>query len=161
MCMKKLSAVLLSLFLFFAIAHAQSAVSPIKWRMSVKMTSATEGTVTLTAIIEDGWHLYGSEIPENGPIPTSFDFSQSKGVEFESDFTPSVEPITTYDSTFGLTTNQWEGKVSFLRNLTLINDIEDAVISGLVRYMACNGENCLPPSTQTFNTSPKPYAAPK
>ncbi|MDE6039865.1 MAG: hypothetical protein K2F75_07775, partial [Paramuribaculum sp.] len=38
---------------------AQAPSNPVKWRVNVKMSSATEGEVIMIATIADGWHLYG------------------------------------------------------------------------------------------------------
>lgn len=129
----------------------------IKWRMSVKMTSPTEGTVTLRAIIADGWHLYGTEIPKNGPVPTTFDFSSSKGVKFLGAFQPSATPISKTDKNFGMALNWWDKDVSFVRKFKLTGKIDEAEISGSVKFMGCNDANCLPPKTQSFKTTPKAY----
>ena len=39
-----------------------SAQKPIKWRSSIKMINETEGIVSMKAIIEPGWHLYGTNL---------------------------------------------------------------------------------------------------
>ena len=62
-----------------ATAAMAQTVQPVKWRISVKMTSKTEGVVTIRAIVGQGWHLYGLDIPKGGPKPTSFNFSKSEG----------------------------------------------------------------------------------
>lgn len=131
--------------------------SPIKWRMTVKMTSKTEGTVTLRAIVSDGWHLYGTDLPKDGPIPTSFDFKDSKGVKFIDKFVASPKPEIKKDVNFGMELNQWESNVTFTRKFRLTGAIKDAVISGSVKFMGCNDSNCLPPKTVSFKTTPKPY----
>ena len=41
---------------FLNVASAQ-APKHVTWRLTVKMTSATEGVMTLKAVIEPGWHL--------------------------------------------------------------------------------------------------------
>ncbi len=147
--------------LFFAVGlKAQTAEpAPVKWRMSVKMTSPTEGVLTLRAIISEGWHLYSTKLPENGPVPTTFDFKASKGIKFKGDFKPSVATVSKKDATFGMVLDWWASNVSFTRSFTLTGDIKDAVINGTVRYMACNDQNCMPPKTESFKTSPKPYTA--
>lgn len=147
--------------MFFTIGLSVRAdePAPVKWRMTVKMTSPTEGVVTMRAIITDGWHLYSTKLPEDGPVPTSFDFKASKGIKFKGDFKPSSPTVSKKDATFGMVLDWWAKDVSFTRSFTLTGDIKDAVISGSVRFMACNDQNCMPPKTQSFTVSPKAYTA--
>jgi thiol:disulfide interchange protein DsbD len=66
--MKKLTFLFVALIISAVTAMAQS---PIKWRTTYKMTSQTEGVLTVKAIVTEGWHLYGTELPEGGPKATS------------------------------------------------------------------------------------------
>ena len=125
--------------------------------MTVKMTSPTEGVVTMRAIVAEGWHLYGMQLPKNGPTPTTFDFAASKGVKFTGPFRPSTEAEEHNDVNFGLKLKWWAGNVSFTRNFRLNGPISEAEIAGSVKFMGCNDANCLPPNTVQFKTKPKPY----
>lgn len=127
-----------------------SAQKPIKWRTSVKMTSKTEGVVTMKAIIENGWHLYGTNIPSGGPKATKFDLSQSIGVKFIGGTVPSVTPKNVYDNTFGLNLNWWDKTVIFTQKFKLTGK-PNAKIIGSISYMGCNDQTCLPPSSQSIN----------
>ena len=44
-----------------AVVFGATASQPVKWRTSVRMTSPTEGTVTVRAIIPEGFHLRSEE----------------------------------------------------------------------------------------------------
>lgn len=140
--------------LFFAIIMLSvvslSAQKPIKWRSSVKMTSKTEGVVTIKAIIEPGWHLYGTELPSGGPKATKFDFSESKGVKLVGNVVPSVKPKTVYDKSFGMNLCWWEKTLTFTQKFKLAGKGEAKII-GSISYMGCNDQTCLPPSTQSVN----------
>ena len=41
--------------------------------------SDTEYKLISKATIESGWHLYSQNVPEDGPIPTSFVYDESNG----------------------------------------------------------------------------------
>lgn len=128
---------------------AQNSASPASWRMSVKMTSETEGVATIKAIITPGWHLYGTTLPKGGPKPTTFNFAGSKGVEFISDLTVSQAPKKVHDAIFNLDLNWWDTDVTFRRKFRVTNPA-DAQISATVNYMGCNDETCAPPTTKTL-----------
>lgn len=137
---------LLIMMLFaMGLAVAQDA---IKWRTTVKMSNEKEGVLTVKAIVEPGWHLYGTKLPKNGPKPTVLDFSASKGVKFISEFSPSEKPVVKYDDMYEMELNWWSGTVSFSRKFKLTGKKEDAEINGKITFMACNDQNCLPPKTQ-------------
>lgn len=155
MYMKRfLSIAILTLAVAFGIA-AQGPEKPIRWRVSAKMTSATEGVVTLRPLCDDGWHIYGTEEVKGGPVPTSFSFEGSQGVEFQGGVKPSAAPVKKYQEMFGAELSYWEGAVSFTRKFR-VTDAAKARIAGSVRYMGCNDTRCMPPQTHTFSVAPKP-----
>lgn len=120
----------------------------IRWRTTVKMTSETEGVLTIRAIVTPGWHLYGTTLPKGGPKATVLDFKESAGVKYTSDFKPSQKPVSKFDSMFELTLYWWDSNVSFTRNFKLTTSMDKAVIKGKITYMACDNETCLPPKTE-------------
>lgn len=148
--MTKIKSILL---LFFTVAcislSAQTSVSPASWRLSVKMTSETEGVATVKAVITPGWHLYGTSLPKGGPKPTSFSFAESKGVEFIGDMTVSHAPKKVHDAIFNLDLKWWDTDVTFRRKFRVKNP-SGAQISVTVNYMGCNDETCAPPTTKTL-----------
>lgn len=153
---KKLPLLILSLICFAAVAMSQETV-PVKWRTTVKMTSPTEGTLTVRAVVTPGWHLYGTSLPKGGPVATTFDFTASKGIAFTGNFKPSVAPGQHADPMFGLTLSWWDKNVTFTRTFKLTGKIQDAVISGSIRYMACDGNTCRPPKTETVRATIPAY----
>lgn len=159
MKIKQIALYLLLAFTLTAFAAQAQNAKPIKWRMTVKMTSADTGTVTLRAIVDNGWHLYGTELPANGPVPTTMDFSESKVVKFTGPAVPSAKPASHKDEMFGMTLSWWDANVTFTRHFRLEGDITDAVIKAKVKYMGCNDQNCLPPATETLTVKPKPFVA--
>ncbi len=149
------------LFLMMSVAAVLSALGqapekPIRWRVTAKMTSATEGVVTLRPICDEGWHIYGTEEVKGGPMPTSFSFDGSKGVEYIGGVKPSAAPIRKFQEMFGTELSYWEGTVTFTRKFRL-KDAGDAVVSGTIRYMGCDDNQCMPPQTYTFSVKPKPF----
>lgn len=126
--------------------------APIRWRMIVKMTSPTEGTVTVKALISDGWHLYGTDMPKGGPRPTVLDFSTSEGIEFIGEAMPSAKPTVKADRQFGAELSQWESSVNFVRRFRLKKGASKPVVKLNVSFMGCNDATCLPPRTESFTS---------
>ncbi|MDE6108935.1 MAG: hypothetical protein K2F72_01445 [Muribaculaceae bacterium] len=140
---------LLMLLAALAVALGASAQNSVKWRTSVKMTSATEGEVTVRAIIPEGFHMYGTTAVKGGPVATSFNFDGSTGVEFAGKTSFAPAPSKGLDEAFGTELEWWTGRVAFTRKFR-VTDAAKARIAISVKYMMCNGANCLPPRTENI-----------
>ena len=151
--MKKIS--LVFALIFFA-SIAMYAQKPIKWRTSVKMINTTEGVITMKAIIQQGWHLYGTSIPSGGPKATSFNFSSSVRIKLVGEVTPSYMPKNVFDKSFNINLNWWDKTVTFTQKFKLTNKANAKVV-GAITYMGCNDQTCLPPSTQSINIAVPKY----
>lgn len=145
--------------LALAFAFSASAQSPIRWRTSVKMTSQTEGIITIKALISDGWHLYGLDMPQGGPKPTKFDFSNSNGISIDGDIKPSESPNYQIDPLFGKRLSWWDRNVTFTQKFSLKSKTEkkDARINVTISFMSCNGESCTPPKTESMSATIPDY----
>lgn len=148
----------ISLLLAIVVAATFGAIAqnPIKWRTSVTMTSETEGVVTMKAILQNGWHLYGTELPAGGPKATKFDLSASTGVTFIGTPVPSIKPVEKHDDMFNLTLNWWDKNVTFTQKFK-VTDTSTAKIIGVINYMGCNDETCAPPKKQKISIVVPPY----
>lgn len=143
-------AVVLSFLLFAISLSAQGPQSPFVWRANVKMLNQTEGELIMKVDIAQGWHLYGTNLPKNGPKPTRFDLSKSTGVKFVGSPKPSVNPVEKFDSMFNLKLNYWTGRVVF-RQRFKVTGKQNPKIVGTINYMGCNDETCSAPATFNFN----------
>lgn len=129
-------------------ALSASAQEPVRWKASAKMTSATEGIVTLTGTIESGWHLYSTQLPDVGPQPTKLSYT-AKGITWVGNAKMRPAPIKEMDPMFEAELSYWENNVSFTRHFTCDNP-EQAEITVSVSYMCCNDSSCRPPKTESF-----------
>ena len=149
--MKRFSLFVLVSVICAVMASAQTA-NPIRWRMSVKMDNATEGTITLRAAISDGWHLYGLALPENGPKPTKVDFSKSTGIKLTGSLTPARKPIVKHDDMFGMKLSFWADDITFTQKFK-VTDAAKANVEATISFMGCNDENCMPPKSVTLKSA--------
>lgn len=74
--MRKYFALIALIFGFFGNAQI---LNPVQWKTKVVQKSATEFELVMDAIIENEWHMYSQFTPENGPLPTVFDYKNAKG----------------------------------------------------------------------------------
>lgn len=107
-----------------------------------------------TATSEKGWHLYDMNLPEGGPVSTSFTFETLKGAELIGQPVSSVKPTVVYDELFAMDLRWYPGTVSFTQKVK-ITDPKKFKIEGEVEFMACNDETCLPPDRVSFTFDAK------
>lgn len=141
---------ILIIFLAMLAVAGVSAQSrqPIRWRLSVEMKSTDEGVATVRALVSPGWHLYGMEMPDDGPRPTRISLAEGCGVTPTGDMTASPEAVTVTDPLYGAELTRWDGNVTF--TIPFKVTATDATLKVNVAYMGCNDETCLPPSNQTL-----------
>ncbi len=140
-------------------AAQQPASSPVRWRTIVRMTSATTGTVTFRALVASGWHLYGLDMPKGGPKATTFDLSESAGMEFTSPVTPAREPVKAIDPLFGQEFQWWDSNVQFTVSFRLTEPRDKARLKAAIGYMCCDGTTCRPPVTERISAPIPEYNA--
>lgn len=143
------------------VASGQSQ-SPITWTENLEMTSDTEGQITFTAAISDGWHMYSTDIPTGGPTPTSFDFRKIEGAQLIGGVEPSVKPTVVADEMFdNLMIGYWEGTVQFVQKFALKEGSKGCRFNVVVEAMACNDQSCNRPEKTPFEISLNAEALPE
>ena len=125
-------------------------IEPVKWSASQKKVGDDQLELSFTAKIDKGWHLYSNILPEGGPIATTIEYELMEGVQLEGSIKPNVAPVESYSPLFELVLGWFKNEVTFTQKVKLVTP-DDYKISGVVRYMACNDETCLPPTSYNFN----------
>ena len=124
---------------------------PVSITASVKENVRAGEVIEVQVIfsIDRGWHIYGMEEIENGPIPTSI---QIVGEEFEKQgIIGEPEPIISYDEGFGMDIPHYDGRTKFIVPIKLKDNIEFETISlvAIATYQSCNNTICYPPIDQS------------
>lgn len=117
-------------------------LQPLTWNVRFESDGA-EGTIIIDAQIERGWHLYATQLPEGGPIPTSitWDESRLRNVEIIGDLHPNRPAEENFDMFFHLMLGCWEGTVSFQQKIKLLN-LDDYNLEGAIVGQVCNDQTC-------------------
>ena len=146
--MKRITYICL-LALMALVVQAQ-ILTPVKWKIKLDdKNGAVEKELVFTATADKGWHLYDMNLPEGGPISTSFTFETLKGAELVGQPTSSVTPTTVFDEQFQMNLRWYAGSVTFTQKLK-VTDAAKFKAEGAVEFMACNDETCLPPDQISF-----------
>ncbi|OBQ55596.1 thioredoxin family protein [Tamlana sp. s12] len=134
---------LLCAFLFTMLGQAQ-IFNPVKWSTSVEKLSDTEYKLISKATIEKGWHLYSQNVPENGPVPTSFIYDDANGQFKIIGNTTEEKGHTINDPVFEMEITFFEDTAVFEQKIAVVGD--EKTINGFVEYMVCDDTRCLPPT---------------
>lgn len=144
---KLLLAALLMMLLPFNNVNAQ-ILKPVKWSFSTKQLSPSETQLIFTAAIDPSWHLYSQDIPEDGPVPTSFNFEKSPSYSIVGKV-KEPKPIEEFDKNFDMVVKYFANKAVFTQNIKVLSD-KDFQIKGFVEFMCCDDSRCLPPDEVDF-----------
>ena len=146
--------VTLLMLTFLALAVQAQILTPVKWNIKLEDSDSAEKTLVFSAKLDAGWHLYDMNLPEGGPISTSFSFENLKGAKAIGTPIASKEATTVFDEQFQMELRWFAGEVSFRQKIE-VTDPKHLQVNGYVEYMACNDENCLPPEQEEFTFSAK------
>jgi len=149
----------ISIFLFCSLTLSAQMQEPVKWKYNINES----GEIVFHATVDKGWHLYDMNLPDGGPIPTSFDFEEVKGAELTGKVVTNSKIHSQYDDMFQMTVRWFEENPTFIQKLK-ITDKEKFLISGTINYMSCNDQACVPGKEDfkfTAASLPKNIAAAK
>ena len=135
--------------LFLCIGIQAQILEPVKWKVSLQ-GEGQEKEIVFHAFIEDGWHLYATDIPQGGPIPTSVSFDELSQVSLKGEITPTQRPHEEYSPLFDMKLGWYDSKIDFKQAVT-IDDPDNFKITGYITYQACNDVTCLPPTKYEFS----------
>ena len=119
-------------------------VEPIHFSAQLKTSSTDEAEIIFTAKIDKGWHLYSTELGEDGPISASFHINKMDGAQTVGKLMPRGKEVSQFDNMFGMKLRFFEGTGSFVQKIKFTKANYD--IDCYLEYGACNDEMCLPPS---------------
>ena len=146
--MKKVLTLLLMFGLSFA-AFAQM-VDPVKFTSKLEMLKGDEAQIVFSGKIDNGWHVYSTELGNDGPISATFNAVKMDGVKTVGKLTPKGHEISEFDNMFGMKLRFFEGSVTFVQKIKFTKPTYN--INCYLEYGACNDETCMPPTEVPFTT---------
>ena len=122
--------------LFFAsLALAQN---PVSWTTQAKQIDSLTYDLVITATIEEKWHLYATEMPVDGPLPTEFTFQNTTPI---GPLTHS-ELITGFDPIFEMELSYFDNKATFYQTMKVVDQSVQDITVDLI-YQACDDKLCI------------------
>ena len=140
--MKKVMMILWTLMVVLGM-HAQM-VDPVHFTSELKMGEGTEAEIIFHATIDNGWHVYSTEIGEDGPIEATFNVEKMEGAELVGKLTPVGKVIKKMDKLFNMELKYFEKEATFVQKIRFTKPQYD--IDCYLEYGACSDASCLPPS---------------
>ena len=111
---KTLFALFLNLFCFSFFSQN----NPVNWNIKL-----SDSSILFEAKIEKEWHLYAVYLPSpnDGPLPTIFEFNKSNNYSLKDSVTQST-PITHFDKDFGVEVSYYENEAFFKQKIKIGNN---------------------------------------
>ena len=140
------------LFLIALSAMAQM-MDPVHFTSQLKLLKEGEAELVFSATIDPGWHVYSTNLGNDGPISASFNTVKMEGAEPVGKLQARGSEIKKYDKLFDMELRYFEKAVTFVQKIRFTKPQYD--IDCYVEYGACNDEACLPPSEASLKAKGK------
>ena len=140
------------MFLIALSAMAQM-MDPIHFTSQLKLLKEGEAELVFSATIDPGWHVYSTNLGNDGPIAASFNTVKMEGAEPVGKLQARGSEIKKYDKLFDMELRYFEKAVTFVQKIRFTKPQYD--IDCYVEYGACNDEACLPPSEASLKAKGK------
>ena len=140
----------------FAIIAVLSSMStkcqnPVNWVYSSKKIADKTYEVHITAIIQNGWHLYSQTQPKEAiAIPTSIKFTKHPLITFKENVKEIGKLEKHKEPALDIEQWQYSEKVEFVQVLVIKSNVKTN-INGSIEFQACTNEKCLPAKVVEFS----------
>ncbi len=149
--MKRILSAVSMLIMAFMV-HAQM-VDPVKFTSTLKTNNTAEAEIVFSGTIDNGWHVYSTNLGNDGPIEATFHVNKLEGAELVGPLTPRGKEISEYDNMFGMKLRYFEKNVQFVQKVKFTKPQYN--IDAYLEYGACNDEMCMPPTEVSIVKSGK------
>ncbi len=140
---------LFTLFVLFAGFASGQLYDPVVWDFRYESKGENKYELIFTATIDEHSHIYAMDIPDGGPIPTSFHFDTIPDFEFDGKAFEVTKPDEIMDEAFGFRIKTFSTKAEFRQKI--LTNGKAITVKGLVNFMACNNATCSPPKDVDFS----------
>ena len=147
--MKK--AMTIAMLLLMAIMCQAQMADPVKFSTQLKTNGTADGEIVFSGKIANGWHVYSTDLGEDGPIQATFHVDKKDGVELVGKLTPKGREISQMDPMFEMKLRYFEHSVKFVQKVKFTKPKYS--IKCYLEFGACNDQMCMPPTQVNFSKS--------
>ncbi|WP_394660699.1 cytochrome c biogenesis protein CcdA [uncultured Chryseobacterium sp.] len=151
----------LLILLFLATGINAQIKNPVKFKFTINELGDNQYEAVLNATIENGWHIYSKDLPEDTGIPTDYKVS-GKNIELIGKFTETGKKHEEFSEAFGGKIVYYSNVAGFKQKFKLKDGTKPGDVVAEITYQTCDDRVCLAPNTVEFNkqVSPKGTAEP-
>lgn len=139
--MRKMLLSLLLLITTLNLSAQFGGIEPVTFEENVTVNGA-DGAIEFEAYIEDGFHLYSTDIPEGGPTPMEVTYSVVEGAEILGALVPGEGAVTEMDPMFEMMVSYFSESAVFTQKVKFLGG--KYRIKGTLRFQSCSDSNCVP-----------------
>ena len=139
--------------LVLTVAVDAQMADPVHFTSELKTGKGAEAEIIFHATIDRGWHVYSTDIGENGPIEATFNIVKMDGAERVGKLTPKGNVIKKMDKMFNMELKYFENEATFVQKIRFTKPDYD--IDCYLEYGVCSDESCLPPTEVAFKRQGK------
>ncbi|MBS0030220.1 peroxiredoxin family protein [Chitinophaga sp. 22321] len=136
---------------FFLILISLAAISgfaqnshPVSWKFSSESTGPRTFKINFVASIKEPFHIYPQSFDGGLGMPTTISFEENANVELIGEMEEKG-----VESSNGEAVAFYAKAVTFSQTIKLKTDVK-TTLRFRIKYMACNNQMCLPPSSKEF-----------
>ena len=126
---------------------------PVHFSVKQQQSSPEVVDVVFTATIDNGWHVYSTNLPDGGPVSATFHDEGSTGAKPQGALQARGKEKSENDPLFDMKVRFFEQNVTFVQRYKVTD--KEYHIKGYLEYGACNDQMCLPPTTVEFDYTGK------
>ncbi|WP_294265965.1 cytochrome c biogenesis protein CcdA [uncultured Chryseobacterium sp.] len=151
----------LLILLFLATGINAQIKNPVKFKFTINELGDNQYEAVLNATIENGWHIYSKDLPEDTGIPTDYKVS-GKNIELIGKFTETGKKHEEFSEAFGGKIVYYSNAAGFKQKFKLKDGTKPGDVVAEITYQTCDDRVCLAPNTVEFNkqVTPKGTAEP-
>lgn len=139
--------------LLWSVSAMAQMADPVHFKPSINVLNDNQAEIIFSATIDQGWHVYSTELGNDGPTEASFHTITLDGVELDGKLSARGNEINHFDNMFEMQLRYFEKECAFVQPIRFTKD--DYNIECYLEYGACNDENCMPPTSVDFKQSGK------
>lgn len=150
-----LRSTLLVLLTLVGTALSAQILNPVSWSSSSEALGNDEFLLTVTADLDPGWSLYSQHTGDDGPVPTTFYWTEGDHFTRLGDTEEKGKKKAGYDPLFDTEVIKFtQGPVVFTQRVKVSDYGQPIAVA--VEFMVCDDVQCLPPTEEPFTFQLEP-----
>ena len=135
----------------FALTGFAQMMEPVHFTTQLKELGGGEAEIIFSATVDDSWHVYSTDMGDDGPTSATFTAVKMDGAELVGRLKPRGNVVRQFDKMFGMELRFFEHKAAFVQRVRFTKPRYS--IDCYLEYGACNDEMCMPPTQVEFRKS--------